>query len=163
MPDAPVVVNNTPLVALWSLGRLSLLRDLFEEVWVPPGVSDEFLATETPLRQAALNENPWIKTVPLTTTRRVLTFTGLDRGEAEVLALAEERSARLVILDERKGRRWAQRLGLPLTGTVGLLLLAKEAGLLAAVAPCLEELQKAGLYLDDSLVKSALKLAGEAS
>jgi predicted nucleic acid-binding protein len=51
---------------------------------------------------------------------------GLDRGEAEVLALAEEREARLVVIDERKARRYAQRLGIPLTGTLGLLVAAKE-------------------------------------
>lgn len=32
MPDGPVVLNNTPLVALWAIGRLDLLRDLFGEV-----------------------------------------------------------------------------------------------------------------------------------
>jgi predicted nucleic acid-binding protein len=66
-----------------------------------------------------------------------------------------------VILDERRGRRYAQRLGLPLTGTMGLLLLAKEKGLIADLAPLLTELQDAGLYLHPALVAQVLRLAEE--
>jgi predicted nucleic acid-binding protein len=58
----------------------------------------------------------------------MLAYTGLDEGEASVLALAEELDASLVIVDERKGRRYAKRLGLAVTGTMGILLLAKEQG-----------------------------------
>jgi hypothetical protein len=90
MPDAPVIVNNTPLVALWVLGRLDLFRELFGEVLIPPTVRDEFLATERAQRQIAPANAPWIKTVALTSPRRALTYAGLDSGEAEVLALAEE-------------------------------------------------------------------------
>ena len=66
--------------------------------------------------------------------RQALAFTSLDQGEAEVLALALERSTRLVVLDEWKARVLAGRLNLPLTGTLGLLLSAKEVGLIEAVA-----------------------------
>ncbi len=87
----------------------------------------------------------------------------LAESKSLCIALAEEREARLVIIDERKARRYAQRLGLPITGTVGLLLLAKEKGCILSVAPLLNELQKNGLYLSSSLVTKALQLAGENS
>ena len=161
MPVRPVVANNTPLVALWVLGRLDLLRDLYGAVLVPQAVHAEFLETERALRQTALEQAPWIKAVPLADPRRALAYVGLDRGEAEVLALAEERDARLVIIDERKGRRYAKRLSLPLTGTMGLLLLAKEEGLIPTLAPLVDELQSAGLYLAPSLVTRVLQLANE--
>jgi uncharacterized protein len=90
-----------------------------------------------------------------------LTYTGLDRGEAEVLALAVEHSARLVIIDERKGRRYARRLGLSLTGTLGVLLLAKEEGLVTAVAPLIRQLLDDGLHFSSDLVIRALTLARE--
>jgi predicted nucleic acid-binding protein len=93
--------------------------------------------------------------------QRARVYTGLDQGEAQVLTLAEERAARLVIIDERKGRQYAQRLELPVTGTLGLLLLAKEKGLITDLAPLLAELQDAGLYLHPDLVTQALRLAGE--
>jgi len=143
------------------LGRLNLLRELFGEVLIPQAVCDEFLATEQALRQAALGNAPWIRPVPLENPQRARVYIGLDQGEAEVLALAEERAARLVIIDELKGRRYAQRLELPLTGTLGLLLLAKEKGLVADLAPLLAELQDAGLYLSPDLIAQVLQLAGE--
>lgn len=114
-PTGPVILNNTPLIALWSLDHLTLLRDLYGEVIIPPAVYEEFLATERSVRQTALAEAPWIKITPLINPRQALVYVGLDLGEAEVLALANEQLARLVIIDEYKGRRYAKRLGLPLT------------------------------------------------
>jgi predicted nucleic acid-binding protein len=147
MPDKPVILNNTPLVALWALGRLDLLRDLFQVVVIPKAVEDEFLAADELARREALANAPWVKTVVLSYPRRAQAYAGLDRGEAEVLALAEESDARLVILDERKGRRYAERMGLPMTGTLGVLLLAKEAGLIESISEWTSKLQEAGLFL----------------
>lgn len=161
MPDRPVVANTTPLVSLWLLDRLDLLRDLYGEALIPPAVQSEFLAAETAVRQVALTNAPWIRTVPLEQPQRVLAYAGLDRGEAEVLALAEEQAARLVIIDERSGRRYARRLALPLTGTMGVLLLAKETGLVEAVAPLIEVLRQAGMYLGEDLTERVIQLAGE--
>ena len=55
MPDRPVVLNNTPLVALWAIGRLDLLRDLFREVLIPQAVEEEFLAVETDCATAGID------------------------------------------------------------------------------------------------------------
>jgi len=161
MPDKPVIANNTPLVALWVLGRLDLLHDLYGEVWIPQTVYDEFLAVERALREAALQNAPWIKRVALSNPQHARVYIGLDQGEAEVLALAEEHSARLVIVDELRGRRYAQRLGLPLTGTLGLLLVAKDKGLIPRLAPLLTELQDAGLAFASDLVSAVLRKANE--
>lgn len=157
----PVILNNTPLVALWSIGQLTILRDLFHEILIPPAVHEEFLTTERGVRQAALTEAPWIKTTPLANLRQALVYVGLDQGEAEVLALAGEQSARLVIIDEKKGRRYAKRLGLPLTRTVGVLLTAKAEGLIPALSPLIDQLLTEGLFLSNELIDRALELAGE--
>lgn len=161
MPAAPVILNNTPLVALWTLDHLTLLRDLYQSVLIPPAVEAEFLAVDHTSRQRALQEASWIKVTPLTNPRYALTYLGLDQGEAEVLALAVEREARLVVMDERKGRRYARHLRLPLTGTLGILLLAKEKRVLTAVGPLIERLQTSGLYLAPDLVERVLLLAEE--
>ncbi len=160
-PAPPVVLNTTPLVALWVLGRLDLLRDLFGQVVIPPAVQSEFMAAETQARQDALAQAPWVAPQTLAHPERALAYPQLDRGEAEVLALAVETEARLVIIDERLGRRYAQRLQLPLTGTLGVLLLAKEKGLLPALHPEIERLQQAGLSLGPDLITEALHLARE--
>lgn len=161
MPLPPVIVNNTPLVALWILNRLDLLRDLYGIVWIPETVEREFIATEAIVRQSALLQSPWIQVVCVSNPRLALTYVGLDQGEAEVLALAVEHNARLVVIDERKGRRYAQRLGLALTGTLGILLLAKQEGLIPMLAPLLDQLEQSGLHLGADLVQRVLLLAQE--
>lgn len=161
MPDGPVIANNTPLVALWVLEQLHLLHDLFGEILIPEAVRAEFVATEFELRQQSLTDSPWIKVMQLVHPQHARAYVGLDIGEAEVLALAEEKNACLVILDERKARRYARRLGVPLTGTLGLLLLAKERNLIPAVNALINVLEQEGLHFGADLVAEALRLAGE--
>ena len=85
----------------------------------------------------------------------------LDRGEAEVIALAQELSADLVIIDERLARRHARRLGLTLTGTLGVLLKAKQLGYVKSVAPLIDRLRQDGIHLSDVVVAEVLALADE--
>ena len=156
-----VISNNGPLVALWTLDLLSLLRDLYTEVLIPEEVKNEFLATGEIAREQALKNAPWITTVTLITPLGELARLGIHRGEAAVFALAEERGTRLVILDDKEARRYAKRIGLPLTGTVGILLEAKKSGLIDAIKPLLNVLLENGVRLGASLVNDALQEAGE--
>ena len=157
----PVVCNTPPLVALWALEQLPLLRDLFGDILIPPTVAAEFLAAETAARRAALTQAPWIAIQPLARPTEALAYAQLDQGEAEVLALALETNARLVIIDEATARQYARRLRLPLAGTLGVLLLAKENHLLPALRPEIERLLAAGLHLKPDLVAAVLKQASE--
>jgi predicted nucleic acid-binding protein len=75
--------------------------------------------------------------------------------------LAQEPNAELVILDERLARRRARRLGLSMTGTLGILLRAKELGLVSAIAPFVNDLRQGGIQLSDAVVTEALRLAGK--
>ena len=161
MPTKPVVVNSTPLVAFWAIGRLDILRILFGEIVIPAAVRDEFLSTEKELRRQVLRDESWIRVVKLKNPNRTGAFSNLDEGEAEVLVLAEELDASLVLIDERKARRYAERLNLPLSGTLGVILLAKEEGIVTMVTPLLKAIQKAGLYLHEDLIAQVLKIAGE--
>jgi len=99
--------------------------------------------------------------VKLENPNRVGAFASLDEGEAQVLTLAEEQNASLVLIDERKARRYAERLKLPSSGTLGVLLLAKEEKIIPAISPLLKAILEAGLYLHDELVEQVLKMAGE--
>jgi len=85
----------------------------------------------------------------------------LDRGEAQAIALAQELNADLLIVDERLGRQHARRLGLTITGTLGILLKAKQLGYVDAVQPLIEQLQQGGIRLRDDVVRRVLELAGE--
>lgn len=107
MRARPVVVNSTPLVAFWSIARLDILRSLFGEILIPPAVREEFPSTEKETRRKTLREESWIQVTELQKPNRAGAFAGLDEGEAQVLALAEEQNASLVLIDERKARRYA--------------------------------------------------------
>ncbi len=164
MPDSPriVICNATPIISLALIEQLDLLRILYTEVLIPPAVRAELLAGGAGRPgYVDLHRANWIRTTPLVDPRRADLLSDLDRGEAEVLALAQELNADLVIVDERLGRRHAKRLGLILTGTVGVLLKAKAQGYLAEVRPLIIQMQEGGIRLDDFLVAEALQLAGE--
>jgi len=85
----------------------------------------------------------------------------LDLGEAETIVLAQELQAALVLMDERKGRRKLDQLGLEKIGTLGLLLRAKELGLMPAIRPEIERLGETGFSISDRLVAEVLRTAGE--
>jgi predicted nucleic acid-binding protein len=85
----------------------------------------------------------------------------LDLGEQQAVALAYERKA-LLVIDDRMGRVTARRLGLAVTGLVGVLVQAKDCGLISAVRPLLEDIRRWGYWLSDELLDLAAKLAGKA-
>jgi hypothetical protein len=161
-PERLVVVNTTPLIALALAGQLPLLRRLYTAVAIPPAVQSEIRGGgPSGIGVRELEAADWIRVVPLQDPRRADLLTDLDRGEAEVLALAQEIYAGLVIVDERLARRHARRLGLPLTGTLGLLLRAKQAQLISEVKPLIIAMRAGGIWLSDALVEEALTIARE--
>ena len=165
MPERPprvVVANTTPLIALALISRLDLLPRLYGQVVMPPAVWDEISAGGSAgIGSAEVRQATWLRVTPLQDPRRADLLADLDRGEAEVIALAQELDADLVILDERLARRHAARLGLTLTGTLGVLLKAKERGLVSTVAPLIDQLRQGGIRLSDGVVAEALRLAHE--
>jgi predicted nucleic acid-binding protein len=86
----------------------------------------------------------------------------LDAGEASAILLAEQTDCRFLLIDERRGREIARRRGLPVVGLAGVLLAAKQSGLLESVGPVLADLSRQGYRLANALVAEVLRLAGEA-
>ena len=158
------VSNTSPLTNLAAIGQFDLLRQLYggllvaEAVWAElnadgrtwPG-RDEVAGAAWIARRAVMNR-------PLVTALRER----LDPGEAETIALAVECSPPFVLMDEKEGRRAAQRLGLKTVGVVGVLIEAKAHGLIAEVGPLLERLrQEAGFYLSDRVIHDARAFCDE--
>jgi predicted nucleic acid-binding protein len=85
----------------------------------------------------------------------------LDEGEAEAIILAKELNADLLILDEKLGRDYAKKLNVRITGTLGVLLKAKEMGLIDSVRELLNVLVDKGVWLNPKLIEKVIKLAGE--
>lgn len=110
MPDAlrrVVVVDTTPIIALSIIGQLQLLESLYGEVWIPPAVNAEVAAGGSRPGAAELQRAAFVRVATLEDPSQADLLSDLDRGEAEVIALARERRADLVILDERLARRHA--------------------------------------------------------
>jgi predicted nucleic acid-binding protein len=127
-----IIANATPLIALALLDKLDLLRQMFDEVIVPAAVYEE-VVTQASDRPGArvIAQAGWLRVVsPQTTPTLEPMLLGLDAGEVEVLLLAREQPPDWVIIDERQGRRVARAMGLPIKGTLGILLAAVLAGLL---------------------------------
>lgn len=137
MPDVQriVISNTTPIIALALIQKLALYQELYGEVLIPPTVKAELLAGGSRAGAAEVQKATYIRAVPLLDPRRADLLSDLDRGEAEVIALAMEHNADLVIIDERLGRRHAQRLGLSVTGVLGVLLRAKQQALVGEINP----------------------------
>jgi predicted nucleic acid-binding protein len=107
MPEGSrlVLVNTTPILALSLIGELDLLRTLYGQVVAPPSVEAEVLAGgREGIGSSELQEASWLRIASLQDPRRADLLADLDRGEAEVLALALELNADLVIVDERSAR-----------------------------------------------------------
>ena len=146
-----VVVNATPLIALALVGQLSLLREMFDAVIVPRAVYEEVVIDGYGQPGSAeLAQASWIQVVsPARAVTLEPMLLGLDSGELSVLLLAQEIQPDWVIIDERLARRVAQAMGLPVKGTLGILLAAVWAGLLTrqTALDALEQLLSAGIRI----------------
>lgn len=153
-----VVADTSPLIALRRVDRLHLLKDLFGEVFIPQGVAEELSKGESSI----VVKEPWIKEkkVKEQLALEILTLF-LDRGEAEAIILAKEISADRLIIDEKAGRDIAKRLKIKKIGTLGVLLLAKEEGMIAKVKHVIEGLKESNFWLSEELEKQVLVKAGE--
>ncbi len=158
-----VFCNTSPLQYLHQLGLLPVLRTLAERIVVPPAVVQELSAGRAKgLNVPEVANQEWIEVRLPGSLAAVPLVTDLGPGETQVLALALESSAALVLLDDGLARRVAASLGLTVEGTLGLLLDAKQAGLVPSVAPLLAQLQSLGFWLDPRTHAAVLRLAGEA-
>lgn len=161
MPD-PAIVNASPLILLAKAGRLGLLRALGRDLIVPDAVVEELRVkgSDDPVAQSIENA-AWLRVVSVTATPQSVVAWRLGAGESAVLACALQYSDPLVVLDDREGRRCAASHGIAVIGTIGVALLAKDAGTISLVAPVLDELVTAGMHVSDALLARALQLAGE--
>ena len=158
----PNIVSNTgPLIALASIGQFDLLRELFGQVFIPPAVHAE---VKDEASVAALTAADWIAVQAVQDTLAVqLLKEELDAGESEAIILARELSADLILMDERAATRKARTISLRAIGTLGVLLMARDKGLVTSLKPLLDDLRRAGFRMSDALYHQVLHSAGEAN
>jgi predicted nucleic acid-binding protein len=143
-----------------GVGLLDLLPALYQEIHVPEAVFNEYQAG-----RAQHPGSPDLATLSWITVHTVAPDpavpTSLDVGEAQAIALARAFSARRILLDERRGRIVAERLGLPVVGTMTVLIEAKRQGHISLVAPIIDQMIAQGRRISPQLRAEVLRHAGE--
>jgi predicted nucleic acid-binding protein len=154
------VADAGPIIHLSWIGQLGLFSALFEEVLVPPAVQHEVTragphvpgieAIRTAFTAGSLHVQPVKDSVAVDELQRAI---GLDRGESEAIVLLREAGSDVLLIDERRARAYAEREILPVTGTIGILLRARDRSLIRAAAPVVEELRLRGFWVSADLVE----------
>jgi len=156
MSSPAYVANSSPLIVFERVGRLDLLPSLMNHLFVPSAVRREvFGANALPA---------WLTEKNLTQPAAArIASARLGAGEREAIALALEMSATELVIDDLAARRLAQSLGLSIIGSLGLLIRAKNAGLISAVRPLMLAMQSDEFHIAENLFEGILKAAGELS
>lgn len=152
MSSTLIICDASPIIALFDIGALELLNKLYERVIIPDLVLAEIKA-DLP---------DWIHVSDQYDLNqlRILQLE-VDVGEASAIALALEKPNAILVIDERKGRSIAKRLGLHVIGTLAVLVKAKDQGLIVSGEALLTQLEKHGFWLSTSLKKQMLNRFGE--
>ena len=145
-----VVSDSTCLIGLERIGELNILPALFDPIMIPPEVEREFGGKFSWLQTENLANSLLVAALQLV----------VDVGEAEAIALASEKSC-LLISDDKQARSAAKRLGVPVIGTVGVLVRAKQSGIVTIIKPILDDLELNSFFISRALREEALKLVGE--
>ena len=159
-----IVSDTSPLMNLAVVGYLQLLHQLYATVLIPAAVWNELTALSSQHPEVATVQTlTWLERQSVTSQAVVNALQAeLDIGEAEAIALAVEKQADLLLMDERRGRQVATRMGLTYIGLLGVLLEAKRKAFLPEVKPVLDELvAKAGFWVSRELYTRVLLAAGE--
>lgn len=156
-----IISNTTPILSLLKIGKLDLLHKMYSKVIIPKAVFEEIENGKDKSYYADLSKIDWIDIIEISNVDSRSFFVDLDDGEAEVLVLAKELKADLVIMDELMGRRFAKQLNYNLTGTIGVLLKAKENRIIPSIGKLLIELTKKGTWINPKLIEKVLGIAKE--
>lgn len=147
-----IVADTSCLILLQKIQGLDLLRELFAEISITKEVAEEFNVELPDFFRVREPKDPnYFK----------ILRTFLDKGEASVIAMALEQEDCLLIIDEAKGRKEARSLGIKITGTLGVLLLAKDKNLIKAIKPLIQKIEDTNFRISKALIDKALKMANE--
>lgn len=147
-----IISDTSCLILLQKIDELSLLNKLFGTIITTNEVAEEF----------GLPLPSWIElTQPIDKNYQSIIEVSVDKGEASAIALAVELNDCLLIIDDLKGRKFAQQLGLPIIGTIGIIVDAKLAGIIPSVKPLLTKIKATNFRITEQLELLILKKTGE--
>lgn len=158
-----VVSDTTPLSELAKVGKLDILRETYGEILIPQEVYDEITTGSHPAVEL-IKTVDWLEIRAITDMKalvRLKRTTRLGKGECAAMILAEALTADQLLIDDLAARRVALSRGLPVIGTIGTLLLAKQRGLIGNVKEVLDALIDGGKWIGPQLYEEVLALADE--
>ena len=152
-----VISDTTPLRHLVAIGEDQLLPQIYGSVIIPEIVLSELSAGSAPesIRQWLTVVPAWIRVIRRSTTHPI-SESRLDPGETAAIELAIELDPDFLLIDDRAGREYALKIGLPVIGTLGVLERADALGLLANLPDTVAALESSGFYLSASLRSAVL-------
>lgn len=162
-----IVADTTPLISLMKCDCLGVLQELFGEVHIPEAVYMELTSNSKFAEEAlAITNSDFIHRVNLEDQKSVTLFkraTGLDIGESEAIILSDNLNADFLLMDEVKGRKIAIQMGIHIMGTVGILLLAYDLGILSAgdIKAIVELLRNSNRHISEKLFKQLIDKISE--
>ncbi|MFN7929337.1 MAG: DUF3368 domain-containing protein [Blastocatellia bacterium] len=162
MSNDRIVINASPMITLCKSNQEALLPQLFREIVVPGAVWDEVVAggSNDPAAQK-LSALQWLRRDDASPIASLVQAWDLGAGETAVLSYALGNAGYVAVIDDMAARRCARSLQIDIVGTVGIIVLAKRRGLLAEIAPGLQALQDAGLWLSGTLIEQLKQQEGE--
>jgi predicted nucleic acid-binding protein len=157
-----IVSDTSPLVCLLHLNQINLLKDLFVSVIIPPAVFDELIKAKI-INENFLKDNSFIQIkAPIDKKKVEELMLILDEGESEAIILSLELKTDLLLIDEAPGREIARQYGIPIKGILGVLLQAKDRGLINTVKPLINRLQtEINFRINENLLRKILIEANE--
>lgn len=164
-----VVCDTNIIIDFSKIGRLDLLKDVFDEVLIPNEVKEELMAGEGAGESDGIEDTDVKKALPgwisIKTVKDLFALENLkiniDKGESASIVLYKETNSDLLAINDLKARGIAHALEIKIIGTLGILLLAKDKGLIQEIKPLMEKLRKNGAYVSNSLYNRILEDAGE--
>jgi predicted nucleic acid-binding protein len=156
------IVNSSPLIFLSKGGCFDLLRAINDTILIPDAVLNEInrRGPSDPTVQA-IHRASWLTVVQSPPTPDIILSWDLGPGESAVLAWAYSHPGVEAICDDLAARRCAKTLNIPVRGTVGIILLAKQRGIIPTARPIMENMVRSGMYLSARTMNAALKLVNE--
>lgn len=150
--DKVVITDSSCFILFDKINALHVLHDSFAIVLTTPEVAKEY---GFPLPN-------WVVIQSVNNLIRQKEFSKyVDSGEASAISLACETQCDYLILDDLKARKFAEKLGLQIKGTIGVLLYAKQQGAISAIKPYLELMQQTNFRMSESLIERFIEAAGE--
>lgn len=154
------IVNTSPLISLTKAGYSGLLADAGAEIVVPDIVRSEILAGREDDPARLLLESGFGSMGVIEPDWRVAEWR-LGAGETAVLSLALSQPGTRVVIDDRAARRCARVLGVPMIGTIGVVVRARRDGRVGSLREAFERLVQAGFWLSPALSQTLLREFGE--